>query len=108
MSNSNYIKIIYNEKDKPFTSYPSIFIKFLISKYKISKNSNILELGCGRGEFLNQFIENGLDGHGIDLSYFAINYCPKAKISIIDMTKENIYKELERRFYLHKYFFKLI
>ena len=67
MSNSNYVKIIYNENDSPFTSYPSILIKHLISKYKISKNSSILELGCGRGEFLNQFIENGLEGHGVDL-----------------------------------------
>jgi len=88
MNKSNYINVVYNEKNKPFTSYPSIFIKFLISKYKISKNSSILELGCGRGEFLKEFIENGLDGHGIDLSNFANDYCPKAKITIIDMTKE--------------------
>ena len=67
MSNSNYVEIIYNENKSPFTSYPSILIKHLISKYKISKNSSILELGCGRGEFLNQFIENGLEGHGVDL-----------------------------------------
>ena len=94
MSNSNYVKIIYNENDSPFTSYPSILIKHLISKYKISKNSSILELGCGRGEFLNQFIENGLEGHGVDLSNYAIDYCPKAKINIVDMTKEKTpYKE---------------
>ena len=79
MKKSDYVNIVYNEKDKPYTTYPSIFIKFLISKYKISKNSNILELGCGRGEFLNQFIKNGLKGHGVDLSDFAIDYCPKAK-----------------------------
>lgn len=90
MNNSNYVKIVYNEKDRPFTSYPSIFIKFLISNYKISQGSSILELGCGRGEFLKQFIKNGLDGHGIDLSNYASNYCPEATVNIIDMTKEKI------------------
>jgi 2-polyprenyl-3-methyl-5-hydroxy-6-metoxy-1,4-benzoquinol methylase len=90
MSNSNYVNVVYNEKDRPYTNYPSIFIKYLISKYGILKNSSILELGCGRGEFLNEFIENGLEGHGVDLSNFSINYCPKAKISVIDMTKEKI------------------
>lgn len=90
MNNLDYVKIIYNEKDKPFTSYPSNFVKFLMSKYKISQGSTILELGCGRGEFLKQFVKNGLDGHGIDLSDYALNYCPEATIKIIDMTREKI------------------
>tara|TARA_A100001011_G_C14271927_1_gene827359 strand:- start:741 stop:1424 length:684 start_codon:yes stop_codon:yes gene_type:complete len=90
MKNSNYVDVIYNKKDVPFTVYPSILVKHLISRYNIQKNSSLLELGCGRGEFLNQFIENGLDGHGLDLSNYAKEYCPKAKINIIDVTKDKI------------------
>jgi len=90
MTNPDYIKTIYDLKKKPLTTYPSIFIKHLISKYKIQNNSSILDLGCGRGEFLNEFINNGMEGHGIDISDFAIEFCPKAKINVIDIEKEKI------------------
>jgi SAM-dependent methyltransferase len=90
MTNPDYIKTIYDLKKKPLTTYPSIFIKHLISKYKIQNNSLILDLGCGRGEFLNELINNGMEGHGIDISDFAIEFCPKAKINVIDIEKEKI------------------
>jgi ubiquinone/menaquinone biosynthesis C-methylase UbiE len=90
MSNPNYIKTIYDLKKKPLTNYPSVLIRHIISKYKIRKNSSILDLGCGRGEFLNEFINHGMEGHGVDFSDFAIKHCPKAKINVIDIEKENI------------------
>lgn len=90
MTNPDYIKTIYDLKKKPLTTYPSIFIKHLISKYKIQNNSSILDLGCGRGEFLNEFINNGMKGYGVDISDFAIEFCPKAKINVIDIEKEKI------------------
>ena len=59
--------------DKPFTSYPQKLSENLIKKFNLKKNSKILDLGCGRGEFLLGFINCGLDGYGIDQSDQASN-----------------------------------
>ena len=33
-----------------------------------------MELGCGRGEFLNEFVNNKIDGYGVDL----LDYCKES------------------------------
>ena len=59
MIKKDYIEVVYNETDVPFTSYPKKLTKYLSKKYNIQKKNNLLELGCGRGEFLKGF-ENWL------------------------------------------------
>ena len=88
MSNQEYVDIVYNEQDKPFTDYPSKMIKYLIKKYDISENSKVLELGCGRGEFLNEFYNNKMNSYGVDISNFAQKKYPKLNIATIDIVKE--------------------
>jgi ubiquinone/menaquinone biosynthesis C-methylase UbiE len=88
MSNQEYVDIVYNEQDKPFTDYPSKMIKHLIKKYDIFENSKVLELGCGRGEFLNEFHNNKMISYGVDISNFAQKRYPKLNITTIDMIKE--------------------
>ena len=78
MKQQNYLEAIYNEKSKPLTEYPKKLINYLIKRFKLEKNK-ILELGCGRGDFLNEFEEFGLDAYGVDIS----NYCKNfSKIKI--------------------------
>ncbi len=90
MSSSKYIDVVYSTKKKPFSSYPEKLIKYLSMKYDLKKNSKILEMGCGRGEFLNEFTKLGMSGFGIDLSDYAQKFCENAEIKIADMTKEKI------------------
>ena len=80
MTDNNYIDVVYGSNKKPFTAYPEKLIKFLITKYNLKKDSKILEMGCGRGEFLNEFTKLGMNSFGIDLSNFAKNYCDDAEI----------------------------
>jgi hypothetical protein len=47
----NYVNVIYNLNTVPFTNYPAKLINYLIKRYKLAKNSSLLELVCGRGEF---------------------------------------------------------
>ena len=47
-------------------------------------------MGCGRGEFLNEFTKLGMNGFGIDLSNAAKDYCKNAEIKVVDLTKESI------------------
>lgn len=90
MTEKNYIDVVYESSKKPFTTYPEKLIKFLVKKYNLKKNSKILEMGCGRGEFLNEFTKLGMNGFGIDLSNFAKNYCENAEIKVLDISKEPI------------------
>jgi SAM-dependent methyltransferase len=86
----DYINVIYGEDVKPFTSYPSIFTGYLFKKYKINNGALLLDLGCGRGEFLNGFIDMGVDGHGVDFTDAAIKACPKAIIKQADIENDGL------------------
>lgn len=92
MSSANpqrdYVAVIYNERDKPFTQYPDKLTHYLTSRYKLPKGGKILDLGCGRGEFLNGFIRSGLEGYGLDQSAMAKSVCPEAGILQSDLENE--------------------
>ena len=90
MTNKNYIDVVYESNKKPFTGYPEKLIKLLVKKYSLKKESKILEMGCGRGEFLNEFTKLGMKGFGIDLSNFAKNYCDNAEIKVVDVSKNPV------------------
>ena len=67
----SYVEVAYNETDKPFTTYPKKLATYLSSRFNIKKDCKILELGCGRGELLNSFIDLGIDGYGTDISDYS-------------------------------------
>ena len=90
MTDSKYVDIIYSAEKKPFTTYPKKLINQLVKRFNLSSNSSILELGCGRGEFLNEFTNLGMKGFGVDLSNSAENFCKNAEIKVVDITKENL------------------
>jgi ubiquinone/menaquinone biosynthesis C-methylase UbiE len=87
-SQKDYVSVIYNEGDKPFTQYPDKLTRYLFSRYKLSKGVKILDLGCGRGDFLRGFIRCGLDGHGVDRSTIAKSVCPEVEILQSDLENE--------------------
>ena len=84
----DYVAVTYNEKDRPFTQYPDKLARHLSSRYELSKGSKILDLGCGRGEFLRGFIRCGLNGYGADQSAIAKSICPEAEILQSDLENE--------------------
>lgn len=84
----DYVAVVYNEGDKPFTKYPDKLARYLSSKYKLAKESKILDIGCGRGEFLRGFIMCGLSGYGVDRSNMAKSVCPEAEILQSDLENE--------------------
>lgn len=84
----DYVSVIYDEKRAPKTEYPDRLTKYLISRFNLKPGFKILELGCGRGEFLESFQKAGLTCYGTDLS----NYCSNANFNFIclDISKENL------------------
>ena len=75
-----YLDVTYGKK--PFTNYPLLLATYLIERYGIKKHSRVLDIGCGRGEYLNGFIENGLDGYGFDRDASANLICPTANLKM--------------------------
>lgn len=63
---SNYLSVIYDLKRTPKTDYPYHLIKHLKTRFNIKPNSKVLEIGCGRCDFLNEFFKNGYECYGID------------------------------------------
>jgi 2-polyprenyl-3-methyl-5-hydroxy-6-metoxy-1,4-benzoquinol methylase len=61
-----YIDVVYNENVRPITVYPQQLCAHLVSRFQISQGAKILDVGCGRGDFLNGFRAEGLDAHGLD------------------------------------------
>ena len=88
----DYVDLIYgNENPRtPKTEYPDKLINYLIKAYGIGENLKVLDVGCGRGDFLNAFIEAGLEGYGVDYSDAAVEHCPNATIRKADLENDEI------------------
>lgn len=63
----SYLCIVYNLKDKPLTIYPNQLIKYISNRFNFKKEYKILDLGCGRGDFLKAFKNNLFDIKGSDI-----------------------------------------
>lgn len=86
----DYVSVIYAEKRTPKTDYPGKFIRYLLGCFNIKSGSKLLELGCGRGEFLKLFQDSGIDAYGIDISDFCSKNMPELKVKCMDILKDDI------------------
>lgn len=90
MLENNYLETIYSQKSRPITNYPGKLIHYLVERFKLKQNQKILEIGCGRGEFLNEFYISGLDSYGVDISDFSKKYFPNLKFIKTDLENEKL------------------
>ena len=86
----DYVDVIYNEKNKPLTTYPAQLASYLFNKYHLQQGDKFLDIGCGRGEFLRGFIDCGVKGYGIDRSSAAKKYCPEADLKIANLENQSL------------------
>lgn len=64
-----YLDVRYSERERPYTDYPSQLTAYLTETYLSGRRGGkLLDLGCGRGEFLHGFAEQGFDVVGFDRS----------------------------------------
>ncbi len=87
---SKYISTIYNTAERPYTSYPRKLVEHLCSRFDLKEGMRLLEIGCGRGEFLQEFKELGLDVYGVDISSEAANFDDSIVVQIVDIQKEEL------------------
>jgi SAM-dependent methyltransferase len=67
LKKKNYLEVSYNEKKFPKTDYPKKLADYLFEKH-LKKTGSIIDLGCGRGEFLESFQKIGFEVSGVDVS----------------------------------------
>jgi SAM-dependent methyltransferase len=63
---ARYLDVRYGASKKPYTDYPSTLVRHLTEKYLGTERGRLLDLGCGRGEFLHAFATEGFAATGID------------------------------------------
>jgi len=78
---SDYVKVVYNDQNRPRTDYPERLAKHLFEAFAMRPGMTLLEVGCGRGEFLGNFAKLGLKVNGVDIS-------PEAKRQNLDLRIE--------------------
>jgi len=86
----DYVDVVYNEDDRPLTSYPNKLARYLFERYGVQPGQRLLDVGCGRGEFLSGFIACGAKGYGVDRSRAAERYCPEAELSTADLENDDL------------------
>ena len=87
-SKRDYVAVVYNEQDRPLTTYPGKLASYLFDRYGMKAGRYLLDIGCGRGEFLCGFINCGVTGYGLDRSRLAAKYCPEAELRTADLEKD--------------------
>jgi ubiquinone/menaquinone biosynthesis C-methylase UbiE len=63
---AKYLEIFYNKNQKPITNYPKKFADHIINRFDL-KNKRILEIGCGRGDFINEFSTHEINCFATDI-----------------------------------------
>lgn len=87
---SDYLKIVYNEQNKPYTDYPKQLAKYIFDTFNMQEKNTLLEIGCGRGEMLQNFKELGLTVEGTDLSPEAPNFQKEITIKVSNIEEESL------------------
>ena len=88
MSEEKYLETIYSKQKYPFSEYPKKLINYLFSRFDLKDNQKLLEIGCGRGDFLNEFRKKNLEVYGVDLSNYSQSFLPEINFKKVDLTKD--------------------
>ncbi len=64
MNNNHYIDTVYNKDVRPLTKYPDQLARYLVKRFGLK--GRLLDVGCGRGDFLYAFQNAGVSAIGVD------------------------------------------
>ena len=67
LSDGSYLTLTYDEKRLPKTAYPRRLTVWLVKNF-LQPHGRIVDVGCGRGDFLEAFAGLGLEVAGVDIS----------------------------------------
>ena len=87
MQDAAYLDLTYSEDRAAHGPYPAKLATWLAKNYLPSSGS-LLDVGCGRGDFLDAFSDLGYKVAGIDISPGAPAHSPEHDVKIADLNQE--------------------
>ena len=86
----NYLSVRYDINKKPISNYPKKFVSYNIKRFDL-KNKKLLEIGCGRGDFINEFSEQSVDCYATDILEESQQYLNNnIKFSLNNIAKDEL------------------
>lgn len=89
-ASQNYLTVMYDPDVRPVTTYPSKLCVYLAKKFQLCAGMKVLDIGCGRGEYLKGFEELGLVASGVDSSARAGHLAPNSSVHQVDIENESL------------------
>ena len=83
----DYVSVVYDNNRAPKSDYPFRLASYLTCRFDMKKGSKLLEVGCGRGDFLKAFYGLGIDCHGIDVSDSCAKNMPELNVACMDISE---------------------
>ena len=85
---SKYLNYTYSNKIAPPSEYPTK-LGFWLAENAYGDCGSLLDVGCGRGDYLEVFYKMGFDVTGIDLSPNIMDLKEKYSVAQVDLEEES-------------------
>ncbi|HWY61198.1 MAG TPA: class I SAM-dependent methyltransferase [Rhizomicrobium sp.] len=87
LHDGRYLSLTYDEKRLPKTAYPRRLAAYLTKSF-LAPRGRLLDVGSGRGDFLEAFMGQGLQVAGVDISPAAPGLAPNHDVRVADLERE--------------------
>ena len=84
LEQASYLDVTYSEKRAPFGPYPGQLAAW-IAKNHLAPKGRLLDMGCGRGEYLSAFADLGFEVAGTDVSPGAPALSPEFDVRVANL-----------------------
>ena len=87
MSRPDYLELTYSDQRLPPSDYPTRLTDWLIRNIPLHPG-RLLDIGCGRGEYLKTFAARGFDVIGVDGAASARRMTEGLPVEVLDIDRE--------------------
>jgi len=89
MESAAYLDVTYSVERAPFGPYPKQ-LATKIAKQHLPPKGRVLDMGCGRGEYLSAFADLGYDVAGVDISPSAPSLAENFDVRVANLDQEDM------------------
>lgn len=83
----DYLELTYSEQRLPPSDYPSHLARWLMT-HVFPQPGRLLDVGCGRGEYLKAFAHLGFEVAGVDSAQSAPGMAPGLCVEVVNVEQE--------------------
>jgi SAM-dependent methyltransferase len=81
-----YTEQYYEQENYWFREGPALMCRAMTERFR---PSSVLDVGCGTGDYLKAFRDQGVEGHGVELAAAALKHCREKGLDVVrlDLSK---------------------